>query len=278
LVQLPIASNLAEWRSLFTTPTIPSAHDLSTIFPLAITIAVIASLETLLSVEAVDKIDPLKRISNTRKELIAQGVGNITSGCIGGLPMTAVIVRSSANVYAGGRTKLAAFSHGLFLLVAVITIPSILNRIPLASLAAVLIMVGIKLAHPQLLIKMWKSGVEQFLPFIATILAVVFSDLLVGVLLGLCIGLFFVLRRHRARAIAVVAVDNSWLIRFNKDLSFIHRSELKEVLLQIPNNTSLLIDCSAALYVDADIRELLDDFSASAQFREIALEMRGVKN
>jgi MFS superfamily sulfate permease-like transporter len=278
LVQLPIASNLAEWRSLFTTPTIPSAHDLSTIFPLAITIAVIASLETLLSVEAVDKIDPLKRISNTSKELIAQGVGNITSGCIGGLPMTAVIVRSSANVYAGGRTKLAAFSHGLFLLVAVITIPSILNRIPLASLAAILIMVGIKLAHPQLLIKMWKSGVEQFLPFIATVLAVVFSDLLVGVLLGLCIGLFFVLRRHRARAIAVVAVDNSWLIRFNKDLSFIHRSELKEVLLQIPNNTSLLIDCSAALYVDADIRELLDDFSASAQFREIALEMRGVKN
>jgi MFS superfamily sulfate permease-like transporter len=247
------------------------------VLPLALTVAIIASLETLLSIEAVDKIDPLKRISDTRKELIAQGIGNMASGCIGGLPMTAVIVRSSANVYAGGRTKIAAFSHGVFLLSSVIAIPSILNRIPLASLAAVLIIVGIKLASPQLMLRMWRSGGEQFLPFIATVLAVIFSDLLIGVLLGFCIGLFFALRRYRARAISVISLENSWMIRFNKDLSFIHRAELKDALLKVPNNTSILIDGAAALSVDPDIRELLDDFSEAASFRNIKVEMRGIR-
>jgi MFS superfamily sulfate permease-like transporter len=277
MVQLPLPHTLTDWRNLFSLPILPSAQEFTLVLPLALTVAIIASLETLLSIEAVDKIDPLKRISDTRKELIAQGIGNMASGCIGGLPMTAVIVRSSANVYAGGRTKIAAFSHGVFLLSSVIAIPSILNRIPLASLAAVLIIVGIKLASPQLMLRMWRSGGEQFLPFIATVLAVIFSDLLIGVLLGFCIGLFFALRRYRARAISVISLENSWMIRFNKDLSFIHRAELKDALLKVPNNTSILIDGAAALSVDPDIRELLDDFSEAASFRNIKVEMRGIR-
>jgi MFS superfamily sulfate permease-like transporter len=276
LVQLPKASSLAEWGALFSFPTITSLLDFSTIVPLAFTIAVIASLETLLSVEAVDKIDPLRRISNTSKELIAQGIGNISSGFIGGLPVTAVIVRSSANVYAGGRTKLAGFAHGVFLLIAVIAIPSLLNRIPLASLAAILIIVGVKLSSPTLIRGMWRGGIQQFVPFAGTILGVVFTDLLKGVGVGLALGLFFVIRQHRSRALSVLSTESNWLIRFNKDMSFIHRGELKDALLGIPDNSSVIIDGTVALYVDPDIRELLSDFSQSAPLRQINIEFRGI--
>jgi len=276
LVQLPIASSIAEWGALFSFPTITSLLDVSTVLPLAFTIAVIASLETLLSVEAVDKLDPLRRISNTSKELIAQGIGNISSGFIGGLPVTAVIVRSSANVYAGGRTKLAGFAHGVLLLIAVIAIPGLLNKIPLASLAAILIIVGVKLSSPTLIRGMWRGGVEQFVPFAGTILGVVFTDLLKGVGVGLALGLFFVIRQHRSRSLSVLSTGSNWLIRFNKDMSFIHRGELKDALLGIPDNASVLIDSTAALYVDPDIRELLSDFSKSAPLRQISLEIRGL--
>lgn len=277
LVALPIPSTLTEWGQLFSLPTITSLADLTVIAPVAVTIAIIASLETLLSVEAVDKIDPLKRISDTRKELIAQGIGNIASGCIGGLPITAVIVRSSANVYAGGRTKIAGFAHGLLLLLAVVFIPGLLNHIPLASLAAVLIVIGIKLASPSLVRAMWRGGSEQFIPFAGTVGAVIFSDLLKGVIFGLILGLFFVLRRHRLRSISIIIHEANWMVRFNKDMSFIHRAELKEALLSVPNNSAGLIDATAALYIDPDIEELLHDFAESAPLRDISVEFRGMQ-
>lgn len=274
LVHLPIASTLSEWHSLFSLPSINSFLDVTTIVPLAFTIAIIASLETLLSVEAVDKIDPLRRISNTSQELIAQGVGNLSSALIGGLPITAVIVRSSANVYAGGRTRISGFTHGVLLLLAVVAIPGLLNRIPLASLAAILIIVGVKLASPSLIIRMWQGGMDQFVPFAATILSVVFTDLLKGVAIGLCLGLFFVLRQHRSKAISVLSSDRNVLIRFNKDMSFIHRAELKDALLSIPEHSSVLIDTAAALYIDPDIRELLEDFSRSASLKDISIDVK----
>lgn len=276
LVQLPIPTTFGEWGRLFAIPKVQSLNELAMVVPVAVTIAIIASLETLLSVEAVDKIDPLKRISNTSKELVAQGAGNIASGLIGGLPITAVIVRSSANVYAGGRTKIAGFTHGVFLLLAVIFIPALLNRIPLASLAAILIVIGIKLASPSLFRSVWHRGPDQFIPFAGTILGVIFSDLLKGVLIGLALGLFFVFRRHRSRGISVISREGTWMIRFNKDLSFIHRAELKDALLSIPNNVSVLIDGSAALSIDPDIQELLENFAESAAYRQIALELRSV--
>jgi MFS superfamily sulfate permease-like transporter len=276
-VTLPVVGSISGLRGIVSFPSFSSLDDLRRIFPLGLTLAIVASLETLLSVEAVDKLDPLRRISSTNRELVAQGVGNLASGCMGGLPITAVIVRSSANVYAGARTRVSGFSHGILLLLAITIAPSLLNRIPLASLAAVLIVVGVKLASPILVRTMWREGLEQFLPFAGTALAVMFSDLLTGVLIGLCIGLFFVLRRHRARSISVISSDDGSMIRFNKDLSFIHRAELKNILINIPEKSSILIDATGAFYVDNDIRELLRDFADLAPLRHIALEFRGIK-
>jgi MFS superfamily sulfate permease-like transporter len=248
----------------------------------AVTIAIVASLETLLSVEAADKIDPWKRNTPTNRELKAQGVGNIVSGMIGGLPMTAVIVRSSANVNAGGRTKLSAILHGIYLMAFVLLIPSFLNQIPLAVLAVVLIVVGYKLAKVQLFKSMFKLGWDQFLPFIATIIAVVLTDLLKGIAIGLFFAAFFILRNNFRNAYFAKKSEGTdghhFTITLAEEVSFLNKGSILQMLTEIPDNSSVLIDGSQSAYIDYDILELVSDFVETAARRNITVEIRGIKN
>jgi MFS superfamily sulfate permease-like transporter len=207
LVQLPLVQNPVAFFQGLSFPNPAVLLDIR-VYSTALTIAIVASLETLLSLEAVDKLDPYRRISDANKELKAQGIGNIISGLLGGLPMTSVIVRSSANVYAGGRTRMAAVVHGLLLLISALFLAPMLNLIPLASLAAILIVVGYKLTRLELYRQMFHSGREQFLPFVATVGAIVFTDLLTGISIGLCVGMFYVIRSNHQLAVTLVNMDN----------------------------------------------------------------------
>ncbi len=272
---------------LVTLPTVPiselpnhlSSPDFSAllkkdVYIVALTLAVVGSLETLLSIEAADKLDPFKRISDTHRELKAQGIGNLVSGLLGGLPITAVIVRSSANVYAGARTRLSGIGHGVLLLFSVLLIPELLNLIPLSCLACILIMVGYKLAHYALFVRMYQSGRDVFLPFIVTVLAVVFTDLLIGIAIGSMVGLFFVLRANHHSATILVNDGEMYLLKFNKDMSFVNKAELKTALAHIPDNARLYIDGTRAMFIDHDIYDIINDFQSSAPLRGIQVELK----
>lgn len=271
-VDLPIIGSIAELRSL-PFPDLSAITD-RFIIQAALTIAIVASLESLLSLEATDKLDPYKRISPPNRELIAQGTGNIFSGLLGGLPITAVIVRSSTNIYAGAKTKASAFMHGVFLIFAILFIPYILNQIPLCALAAILLHVGYKLSNAKLYRQMYIAGQDQFLPFIATVLGILFTDLLVGVLIGLSIGLFYVLKLNHHNSVTLVQDGTDCLVRFNKDISFLNKMELKEVLSKIPDNTSVVIDGTKAMYIDRDIYDVLSDFERNCSHRGIKVSFR----
>jgi MFS superfamily sulfate permease-like transporter len=275
LVNIPVAKSPAEFFGLLSPPGF-SAFRRPDVWVVALTLAIVGSIETLLCIEATDQLDPEKRISNTNRELRAQGVGNILSGLAGGLPITSVIVRSSANVYAGGRTRLSAFVHGLVMLAAVAFLASMLNRIPLAALASILIVVGYKLASHKVVMEMWAKGATQFVPFLVTAVAIVFSDLLIGIGIGLLAGVFFVIRTNHHAAITVVDDGETWLLRFNKDMSFVNKSELKQSLRTIPDGASVIIDGTKALYVDVDIDETIKEFETAASFRGIRVEYRNV--
>ena len=275
MVTLPVASSAREFIQQFTLPDF-SAIGNPDVWSSGLTIAIVASLETLLCLEAADRIDPYKRISPTNRELFAQGVGNLVSGLIGGLPVTSVVVRTSANVYAGARTWMSSFIHGILLFGSVLLIPSVLNLTPLATLAAVLIVVGYKLTKPALFREMYRAGLGQFLPFIVTVIAIVFSDLLTGVMIGLASSLFFIIRANHHDAITVVHQDNCYLMRFNKDASFVNKSELRTRLRAVPEGAHLIVDGTRALYIDRDIREVLNDFQQLAPFKNITVEARNV--
>ncbi len=271
-VNLPVADSIYEFTQFFTLPD-PANFLTIDVYTTAFVIAIIASIESLLSVEATDKIDPYKRISDTNKELLAQGVGNTCSGLLGGLPLTAVIVRSSANVYTGAKTRYSAFFHGLWLFLAVSLLPHTLNMIPLASLAAILIVIGYKLASPNLFREMYKNR-SQFIPFIVTILSVLFTDLLIGVLIGLGVGLYYVIKANHHASMTIVRDDENYLIRFNKDMSFIHKAEVKEALLNIPAGANVIIDGGKASHIDFDILDVLEDFKESCGLNDIKLEFK----
>lgn len=273
LVNLPVFSSLAEFTQSFTTPDF-SAITNQKVWIAAITIAVVASLETLLSLEAADRLDPYKRISPTNKELRAQGVANLLSGLIGGLPITSVVVRTSANVYAGARTWMSSFLHGALLLASVLLIPGVLRLTPLASLAAILIVIGFKLTKPRLYLAMYRLGWDQFVPFIVTVLAVVFSDLLTGVLIGIACGAFFVIRTNHRDAITVVNDGENYLIRFTKDASFVNKSEFRNKLRQLPEGARVWIDGTRALFIDHDIFEVVEDFRKMAPYKGIQIELK----
>lgn len=275
LVTLPVARSASDFLGFFTLPDFAAATR-SDVWIVAATLALVGSIETLLCIEATDQIDPEKRISDTNRELRAQGVGNTLSGLLGGLPITSVIVRSSANVYAGGRTRLSAFVHGLVMLVAVALLASLLNRIPLAALASILLMVGYKLASHKIAMEMWAKGWTQFVPFLVTVVAIVFSDLLMGIAIGLLTGVFFVIRSNHRSAITIVSDGESWLLRFNKDMSFVNKAELKRRLRKLPDHSRLILDGTKALYVDGDIYETLKEFETAASFRGISLEYRNI--
>lgn len=246
------------------------------VYSVAVTIAIIASLETLLSIEAVDKLDPHKRIAPTNRELKAQGVANMLSGFVGGLPITAVIVRSAANINAGGQTRIACFFHGVLLMVSVLFFAQYLNMIPLACLAAILLQTGYKLAKPSMLLEFYKKGWNQFLPFIITIVAILLTDLLEGIVFGMLIGIFFVLRANFHEAMTLTIHGPHCLLRLHKDVSFLNKALLRKHLSTIPDDAELIIDGNKALFIDQDILETIADFLLAAPDRGITVGIQGI--
>lgn len=272
LVAIPSDTSLA---GMITTPDFTALGTVS-VWTTAITIAIVASVETLLSVEAADKLDPQKRISDSNQELRAQGIGNVLSGLLGGLPITAVIVRSSTNIYAGGKTRLSAMVHGVLLLVCVLLIPDVLNLIPLAALAAVLISVGYKLTSLAVIRESWEHGVDQFVPFLVTILAVVFTDLLTGIGIGLLVSFFWVIKNNHHSAITLVNDGEYWMLRLNKDATFVNKSELKRALRSIPDNAKVMVNGTGASIIDHDIYDTLGEFAEAAEYRKITIQYHNV--
>ncbi len=269
LVQIPLLSAGAQ---LLTYPDFGALFSSSTVWVTAVTIAVVASIETLLCIEATDKLDPMKRISDPNRELVAQGIGNTLSGLLGGLPITSVIVRSSTNIYSGGKTRLSTLVHGLLILGSVLLIPEILNRVPLTCLAAILILIGYKLTSLQIIRESWERGADQFVPFGATILAVVFTDLLTGIGLGLALSFFWVVRANRHVAISTQVNEQQWIIQFLKDVSFVNKSELKRTLQNVPDNVRVVFDGTRASVIDHDIYEIIGEFAQAATYRGISVE------
>lgn len=263
LVQVPVADSFDAVLGLLRTPDFSQLTNV-TVYTAAITIAIVASLETLLNLEAVDKLDPLRRSSPPNRELLAQGAGNIACGLIGGLPVTSVIIRSSVNINAGGKTKLAAISHGVLLACCVVAVPGLLNRIPLSALAAILIVTGFKLASPALFKKMWSEGRYQFLPFVATVIAILFTDLLIGILLGMVVAFGFILyanlRRHPRRIVERHVGGEVLRIEFSNQVSFLNRASLAQTLSELPDGAQVLLDARNTDYIDPDVLSLIADF------------------
>ncbi len=277
LVTLPEITTLQSFFMEFRSPNWAMLSD-AKIWWLAITIAIIGSVEGVLCLEATDKQDPNHRTSDTSKELIAQGVGNALCGFIGGLPITAVIVRSSTNVFAGAQTRLSALIQGCILFCSVLFLSPILNLIPLASLAAILIIVGYRLSNPRVFISVYKEGMVQFIPFLITLVAILSTDLLNGILIGFVSAFLFIIWSSYYSSIQVVNTGKDYLIKFTKDVTFIHRVSLKKILMSLPENSRLLIDGSRALYIDHDIYSTLEDFKWVADIKDIKIEYVEVAN
>ncbi len=278
LVQLPIADGIGGFFGLFSMPDFSQLNNIA-VYTTALTIAIIASLETLLCVEATDKLDPYKRVTPTNRELKVQGIGNIVSGLIGGLPITQVIVRSSANIQSGGKTKTSAILHGVLLLLAAITIPAILNLIPLATLAAILFVVGYKLAKPSLFKSMYRLGWTQFLPFVVTVLGIVFTDLLIGIGLGMAVAVFYILLNNFRNPYFTTEEPHTLggpiRIKLSEDVSFLNKAVILETLDHIPENSKVEIDATKSMHIDYDVYEIIREFEEKAQMRNIELTLKG---
>jgi MFS superfamily sulfate permease-like transporter len=275
LVSLPVPEHIGDFFNNFMLPNLGYLEHFTNpkLYSVAITIAIIASLETLLSLEATDKLDPLKRLAPTNRELKAQGVGNIISGLLGGLPITAVIVRSSANINAGAKSRVSCFVHGGFLLLSVLFFTHFLNTIPLACLSAILLHTGYKLAKPALFKEYYKKGMSQFFPFVITIGAILFTDLLVGIAIGLVFGLMFVLRANYHTAITLTQDGTHYVLAFNTDVSFLNKALLRKFILHIQENSTVVIDASKAKFIDHDILETVEDFLLAAPDDDISVEV-----
>ncbi|MBG6061637.1 MFS superfamily sulfate permease-like transporter [Flavobacterium sp. CG_9.1] len=281
LVSLPVPSSLEEFKSIIVTPNFSGIAN-PKVWVIALTIAIVASIETLLSIEAADRMDVQKRYTDTNVELKAQGIGNMISSLLGGLPLTSVIVRTSANSNSGAKSKMSAIIHGLLLLVSVLAIPVILNKIPLATLAAILILVGYKLAKPATFKHFWEKGKYQFVPFIATLLAVVFLDLLKGVTLGIIISIIFVLKGNLQRAYLFrkeeYADGDVIHIDLAQEVSFLNKAAIKQTLSQIPENSKVIIDAKDTVYIAHDILDLIHEFKTTrAMDDNIKVKLRGFK-
>ncbi len=263
IVSLPATETTSDFINLFTLPDFSFLAN-PQIYSIAITLAIIASLETLLSLEAVDKLDPLKRTAPTNRELKAQGLGNMLSGLIGGLPITAVIVRSSANINAGGHTKVSSFVHGLFLLLSIVFFTQVMNLIPLACLAAILLQTGYKLAKPQQFFDLYRQGWNQFLPFVATVLFILITDLLQGIVIGIGFGLIFVMISNYHESILLDREEDLYTLILNKDVSFLNKALLRRLLNSVDANSTLFVDAAKAKFIDHDILETLENFLKTA--------------
>lgn len=281
LVQVPVADSVSEFVGFLQLPDFTQWRN-PNIYMAGVTVAIVASLETLLNLEAVDKLDKKQRHSPPSRELLAQGVGNITCGLLGGLPTTSVIIRSSVNVNTGGQTKLATIFHGILLVACVMLLPVYLNLIPLAALAAILLVTGFKLASPALFRQMWSQGRYQFLPFIITLLAIVFTDLLIGIVIGLVVSLLFILNsnlRRPIRRIVETHLGGDVLhIELANQVSFLNRAALDRVLRDAPRGSHVLIDASHTDYIDPDILHLIRDFKeTTAPAHGVGVSLRGFR-
>ena len=268
-----IANSTNEFFSFFALPDWNYLFN-SDVLIIAVTLALVASLETLLSIEAVDDLDPYQRVTPTNRELKAQGIGNIVSGMIGGLPVTSVIVRSSANVNSGAKTKMSTIYHGILLLLSFAFIPFLLNLIPKTALAAILIYTGYKLAKPSVFKSFYKKGLDQFLPFVITIIAILTTDLLKGVIIGIGVGLFFIIRSNFKTAVFVVHDENKYLFRLRKDVSFLNKPIIKNKLEKVPPNSSVIIDITRADFIDKDVVETIEDYILHAPLKNINVEFK----
>lgn len=279
LVQIPILQDGQGWTSLLVSPDWGQLGN-PKVWTTALTMAVVASLETLLCVEATDKLDPFGRTTPTNRELLAQGLGNVAAGLLGALPVTQVIVRSSANIQSGGRTKTAAIAHGVLLLVAVLAMPALLNRIPLAALAAVLLMVGYKLAKPSLFAAMFRLGWLQFAPFLVTVVGILLTDLLAGIAMGLGVAVFHLLwiNLRNPYFLAEERHDehgDTYTIHLAEDVTFLNRAAILQTLAAIPPHTRVVIDATRCVHLDYDVYEILTEFVAKAPANDILVTVQG---
>lgn len=273
LVNIPVATSVEGFLSFFSFPDFSHLTNMA-VWTTALTLAIVASLETLLNIEAADELDPYQRVTPTNRELKAQGAGNLISGLIGGLPITSVIVRTSANVNSGAKTKISAITHGMLLLLCAALIPGLLNKIPLSALAGILIFTGYKLAKPSLFKEFYKKGWNQFAPFVITIVAILLTDLLIGIMIGIAVGLFFVLRSNFKTAVHVVNDDNRYLFRLRKDVSFLNKPIIKQKLEAVPEDGYVLIDISRADFIDVDVVDIIEDFMIHAPLKNIKVELK----
>ena len=279
LVRLPVSKTVDEFKNLIAFPNFAVALTDIKVYITGGVIALVASLETLLCLEATDKIDPDKRISDPNKELKAQGVGNIISGLIGGLPVTQVIVRSSANIQSGGKSKLSAIIHGFLILFSLLLFPGLLNKLPIASLAAILFMVGYKLASPAKFKEMIKKGWRQFIPFAATVGLIYYVDMLVGIGVGLAIAIFIILFNN-FRTPYFWKPENQEkgapiTLRLSENVTFLNKAAMLKTLKSIPNQSHVIIDATNNVRIDDDVKEIIDDFKIAAVPKEIKLEIKG---
>lgn len=285
LVDIPFFSSFNEFIGLFKFPNFTGAF---TDFKMTIavlttgaTIAIVGSLETLLSVEAIDRLDPFKRVTPTNRELRAQGIGNIVSGMIGGLPVTQVIVRSSANISSKGKTKVSAIFHGLLLLFCVYAIPNYLRFIPLSCLAAILLLVGYKLASLAVFTEMYKKGLDQFIPFVVTIVAIVFTNLLIGILIGLAVAIFYILRSNYRTPFYFQKEEHhegeKFTIKLSGEVSFLNKASIMIMLEELPKDSTVTIDGTSANMIDKDVVEIIENFVAHAPLKNIKLNVVGIK-
>lgn len=274
LVNIPVPESITGFLDQFSFPDWTALGNFE-VWKTAIIIAIVASLETLLCVEATDKLDPNKRITPTNRELKAQGLGNMISGFIGGLPVTQVIVRSSTNIAFGGKSKMSTILHGIFLLISALTIGEFLNMIPLSSLAAILFMVGYKLAKPALFKQMYQLGWEQFMPFTATVIGILLTDLLMGIVIGIVFGIFFTLRHsyknsYHLKTVTSLEGDHQlYQIELAQEVSFFNKASMRELFDSIPPNSNVIIDYSQSKAIAHDVIELIDDFQSKAKSKNI---------
>ena len=280
VVSLPVASNLNDFLAQFTLPDFSQLAN-PKVYSIAFIMAVVASLETLLCVEAADKLDPEKRVTPTNRELKAQGLGNMLAGFIGGLPVTQVIVRSTTNISFGARSKMSTILHGVYLLICALLIASLLNMIPLATLATILILVGYKLAKPSLFKKMYKQGREHFIPFLATIIAMLLTDLLIGIGIGMVFAIFYLLLNNYRNAYDIHDVSNNLHdqhIVLSEEVSFLNKGGILQKLDSIPENSRVLIDATRSKHIHLDVIEIIQDYQVHAKtMKNIHVEVRGLE-
>ena len=275
MVRVPMIRDMEDIKAAFHFPALGALGN-PNVYLTAFTLAIVASIESLFGLEAADKLDKQRRISSPNQELKAQGIGNFISGLIGGLPLTLVVVRTSVNVYSNSQTRLSAFTQGVLLLLAVAVFPNALNHIPLACLAALLISVGYRLAKVDVFKKMYNEGLDQFVPFIITVLAIIFTDLLIGLAIGLTAGMLYIIYTNNQSAISVGRDKETVLIWFKKDVSFLNKAHLKEVLAALRPGDYVFVDGLRAHFIDHDIYTTLEEFQADAPLRGIKVEFKGI--